>query len=319
MNQPKRPEVSIVIPLYNEQGSIERISSAVRTLMEGMKRTYEVLLVNDGSTDRSCDIIHDLAEQDSHIVGVHFSRNFGKEAALDAGLQNSKGQCIIFIDADMQHPPECIEEMINRWDDGFDVVNAVKKKRGQESQAYRLLSRAFNRIMSNATGDNFRGATDFKLIDRTVADALIECPERSRFFRGLVAWVGFKTTAIEFETAKRHDGDTKWSIWQLMKYSVANIISFSSFPLILVSWVGVITVFSGMILGIQTLYNYLAGNAVSGFTTVIMLLILLCGIILLSLGTISLYIAKIYDEQKARPLFVISTNTSSTKRRRTTP
>ena len=146
------------------------------------------------------------------------------------------------------------------------------------------------------------------MIDRNVAEALMQCPERTRFFRGLVAWVGFKTTSVEFDVAQRTAGDTKWSRWQLIKYSLTNIVSFSSFPLVLVTWVGVITVLLGAVLGVQTLFNYLSGNAVSGFTTVIMLLIFLCGIILLSLGTISLYIAKIYDEQKARPLYIIASS-----------
>jgi glycosyltransferase involved in cell wall biosynthesis len=304
----KSPTVSIVIPLFNEHDSIISICTAITTIMEKMQQPWELLLVNDGSTDNSAEIIHTLTDENEHFHGIHFSRNFGKEAALDAGLSNSIGDCIIFIDADMQHPPKCIEQMLQLWQQGYAVVNAQKKQRGKESMLYRWFSLSFNRIMSKVTGDDFQGATDFKLIDRSVADALLQCPERARFFRGLVAWVGFKSTSIEFDVAQRVAGDTKWSNWQLVKYSIGNIISFSSFPLIMVSWVGVITVLFGIILGIQTLFNFFSGNAISGFTTVIILLIFLCGVILLSLGIISLYIAKIYDEQKARPVFVIAQN-----------
>lgn len=313
MNTPDTPVISIVIPIYNEQGSIEQIFDQLNGLMTSHQHRWELLLVNDGSTDNSASIINQLADEHDNILSIHFSRNFGKEAALDAGLSNAIGDCIIFIDADMQHPPQCIEQMIDLWQQGFDVVNAVKKQRGQESWMHRSLAFIFNRIMTGATGENFQGASDFKLIDRKVADALIQCPERARFFRGLVAWVGFKTTAMEFDVAQRASGNTKWSRWQLIKYSMTNIVSFSSFPLVMVTWVGVITVLLGSALGIQTLYNYFSGNAISGFTTVIMLLILLCGIILLSLGTISLYIAKIYDEQKARPLYIIANTNKNAK------
>lgn len=306
MNTAENPVVSIVVPLYNEQESVNSMFNAIEAILQNRGQSWELLLVNDGSTDDSANIIEQLAQDNPEVEAIHFSRNFGKEAALDAGLNHAKGQCIVFIDGDMQHPPECIGQMLDLWQQGFDVVNAVKKQRGEESLLHRWLAFGFNRIMTGATGENFQGASDFKLIDRAVADALKACSERARFFRGLVAWVGFKTTEVEFDVAQRVAGDTKWSRWQLIKYSMTNIVSFSSFPLVLVTWVGLITVLLGGVLGIQTLYNYFSGNAVNGFTTVIMLLILLCGIILLSLGTISLYIAKIYDEQKARPVYIIA-------------
>ena len=306
MSNLNSPQVCVVIPLYNERENITNTVAVLTEVMSQSKKSYELLFINDGSTDGSGEVITTLADTNEHIRVIHFSRNFGKEAALDAGLGQSRGQCIIFIDADLQHPPELIIEMLSRWDEGYEVVNGVKRSRGGESGVYRVFSRLFNRIMSNATGEDFHGATDFKLIDRQVADALLECNERSRFFRGLVAWVGFKATNLEFDVVERQAGDSKWNIGQLLRYSVTNIVSFSSFPLLMVSWVGLITVLIGAVLGMQTLYNYFSGQAVSGFTTVIMLLLLLCGIILLSLGTISLYIAKIYDEQKARPLYIIA-------------
>ena len=308
MTNSSNPAVSLVVPLYNEQESIGRLFAALTDILDKRQQSWELLLVNDGSSDDAAAIIDALSDDHDHVHAIHFSRNFGKEAALDAGLVNAHGDCIIFIDADLQHPPQCIEQMLDKWQQGFDVVNAVKKQRGEEAIYHRWLAFVFNRIMTGATGEDFQGASDFKLIDRNVAEALMQCPERTRFFRGLVAWVGFKTTSVEFDVAQRTAGDTKWSRWQLIKYSLTNIVSFSSFPLVLVTWVGVITVLLGAVLGVQTLFNYLSGNAVSGFTTVIMLLIFLCGIILLSLGTISLYIAKIYDEQKARPLYIIASS-----------
>ena len=315
MNNSSNPTISVVVPLYNEQESIEPLFIALTNILEKRQQNWELLLVNDGSNDDSAAIIDILSDDNDHVHSIHFSRNFGKEAALDAGLVNAHGDCIIFIDADMQHPPLCIEQMLDKWLQGYDVVNGIKKQRGDVAFFHRGLAFVFNRIMTGATGENFQGASDFKLIDRCVAEALMQCSERVRFFRGLVAWVGFKTTSVEFDVVQRTAGNTKWSRSQLIKYSLTNIVSFSTFPLILVTWIGAITVFLGVILGVQTLYNYFSGIAFSGFTTVIMLLILLCGIILLSLGTISLYIAKIYDEQKARPLYIIA-DTSRDRRKR---
>lgn len=298
----------MVIPVFNEAPILERVLEELRNTLESVGNTYEIVVVNDGSTDSTEEILHKQAARHNHILSINFSRNFGKEAALSAGMTFSRGDCIIFMDSDLQHPPDLIPNMLEKWKQGYDVVNARKIIRGKESLHYRFFSHLFNCLMSKTIGTDFFGASDFKLVDRQVADALIGCPERNRFFRGLVSWVGFRSTHIDFEVRERQAGLTKWSIWNLLRYSIKNFMAFSSLPLQIVAYMGFATTGLGLVLLVQTLLNYLLGNAAIGFTTVIAIQILLGGMIISSLGVIALYIAKIYDEQKARPLFLVRQN-----------
>ena len=301
-------KISVVIPVFNEASILERVLEELRNTLDGVENSYEIVVVNDGSTDSTEEILHKQAAKYNHIVMINFSRNFGKEAALSAGMTFSRGDCIIFMDADLQHPPDLIPNMLEKWKQGYDVVNARKTIRERESLNYRLSSHLFNWFMSKAIGTDFSGASDFKLIDRQVANALICCPERNRFFRGLVSWVGFRTTHIDFKVGKRQAGSTKWSVWKLLRYSLSNFIAFSSLPLKMVAYIGFATTGLGLVLLIQTFLNYILGKSATGFTTVIIIQILLGGMILSSLGVIALYIAKMYDEQKARPLFLVREN-----------
>lgn len=307
------PEISVVMPVFNEGAGIEKMLNELKNVLTTTNRDYEIIVVNDGSTDETEKIISEKTKDDERIHLITFSRNFGKEAALEAGLEYNSGKCVIFIDGDLQHPPQLIADMIRLWDDGYDVVNAVKTRRKPDSYIHRFFAGTFNWILSHAVGSDFSGASDFKLIDRQVADAIIACPERNRFFRGLVAWVGFNTTNIAFDVENRRTGSSKWGVFNLMIYSITNIISFSSFPLVIISIIGFMMSSLGALLFLQTLYNYILGEAKTGFTTVISLQILLGGMILTGLGVMALYIAKIYDEQKSRPLFIINKRRSESR------
>ena len=298
-------EISVVVPVFNEGSSIERTLAAITDVLVETKRHYEIVVVDDGSRDGTGKIALEKSDGDAHIRVITFSRNFGKEAALEAGLEHSSGQCVVFIDGDLQHPPGLIADMIGLWDEGYDVVNAVKAERKSDTHLHRVFAGAFNRFMSYAVGSDFSGASDFKLIDRQVADAVMACQERNRFFRGLVAWVGFRTKNISFDVAERQTGSSKWNALGLARYTVNNIIEFSSLPLVILSIVGFVVAGLGALFFLQTLYNYLFGDAATGFTTVISLQILLGGMILAGLGVIALYIAKIYNEQKSRPLYIV--------------
>lgn len=300
------PEISVVVPVFNEGAVIEKMLEELKGVLAAINRDYEIIVVNDGSTDDTGNIAREIADGDERIHLITFSRNFGKEAALEAGLEFNSGKCVIFIDADFQHPPQLVADMIRLWEDGYDVVNAVKTRRKPDAYLHRIFADTFNRIMSYAVGSDFAGASDFKLIDRQVADAIIACRERNRFFRGLVAWVGFNTKNISFEVEDRQAGSSKWSTFNLARYFLNNVIAFSSFPLVIVSIIGFITAALGVLLFLQTLYNFFFGDAATGFTTVISLQILLGGMILAALGVVGLYIAKIYNEQKSRPLFIVS-------------
>lgn len=224
---------------------------------------------------------------------------------MAAGLAEARGRAVLLMDADLQHPPDLIPRMVELWDQGYDVVSAVKETRARESLLYRAMTGLFNKLMGGAAGGSFRGASDFKLLDRQVVDALASCPENTRFFRGLVTWVGFRTATIPFKVAERVAGTTKWSPFGLVRYSLRNLIAFSALPLKLVAAVGFGTlVFAGG-LAAQTLWRYLAGQALSGFTTVILLQLILGGLLLSGIGVIALYIAELYEEVKRRPVFLV--------------
>lgn len=299
------PDLSVIIPVYNEGPAIERTLDVVRDHLDKIGRSYEIVCVDDGSRDDSVDRLVALAGVDDRIRVVPLARNFGKEAAMAAGLSEAGGRALIFMDADLQHPPSVIERMVGLWSDGYDVVSAVKEARARESVFYRAMTWVFNALMTSAAPGQFRGASDFKLIDRQVVDALMQCPERNRFFRGLVNWVGFKTIEIPFTVAERVAGTTKWSVVGLVRYSIRNLIAFSALPLKMVSAVGFGTLIFAAGLGAQTLWRYLQGEALSGFTTVILLQLILGGLLLTSVGVIAIYVAVIYDEVKHRPMFLV--------------
>jgi dolichol-phosphate mannosyltransferase len=299
------PEVSIVLPMFNEAEIVERSVAEIVELMVGTGRSFEIVCVDDGSTDDTPAILDAISVADPRLVPVRFSRNFGKEAAMAAGLEVARGRAVVTLDADLQHPPGLIPEMLQRWDEGFEVVDAVKTDRGEESWLYKAAAQVFNRLMGGAIGGDLSGASDFKLLDRQVVDALLECPERNRFFRGLVAWAGFRVAQVRFEVAERAAGSSKMGSLPLIASSLRNLVAFSAVPLRVVAWIGFITVVAGAILAIQTLYMYLSGSAVSGFTTVILVIYWLCGLILASVGVVGFYLSNMYEEQKARPIFVI--------------
>lgn len=299
-------ELSIIVPAFNEAEALPRLVVEVGRVMAELRCSYEIVIVNDGSSDGTEACLSALSQtHPGTIMAVNLSRNFGKEAAMAAGLESARGQCLVFIDADLQHPPELLGRMHAEWRRGSDIVNAVKRKRANEPGLYVWLANAFNRLMTGMIGSDMSGASDYKLIDRQVADVLMECPERNRFFRGLVAWVGFDVANIEFDVQEREHGNSKWSLWSLVRYSVTNMVSFSSWPLRAVGMVGFVTAALGMLLLIQTLVRYAMGQAASGFTTVIATQLLLSGMLLTALGVISVYLSHMYEEQKQRPLFIV--------------
>ncbi|HTQ43719.1 MAG TPA: glycosyltransferase family 2 protein [Polyangiaceae bacterium] len=299
------PEISVVLPVYDEEETIGAAIDAIRRQLVALGASFEIVAVDDGSRDRTLENLEKLASADEHVRVVPLSRNFGKEAALAAGLDAAQGRAVIVMDADLQHPPELIPQLVSLWREGNEVVSAVKQSRGSEGLLYGAMSGLFNTMMGSAAGGSFRGASDFKLLDREVIDALAQCPERNRFFRGLVTWVGFRTAQLPFDVQKRAGGRTKWSGTGLIRYSMRNLIAFTALPLRLVATAGFVTLVLAAGLAVQTLWRYLSGRAVSGFTTVILLQLILGGLLLTSIGVIALYIAEIYAEVKERPMYLV--------------
>ena len=306
--------LSIVIPAYNEEKMIWKTTEVVSGIMEREKIPFELVFVNDGSRDQTWEMIEKAAEKNTHVTGIRFSRNFGKESAIFAGLANAEGDCIAVMDCDLQHPPETLVEMYRLWEQGYEVVEGVKRSRGKESVLHRASAGMFYKIMSKAVQIDMSRASDFKLMDRKAVEALLSMPERNAFFRALSSWVGYRTTSVEFDVQERTEGESKWSTWSLIKYAVRNIVGFSSAPLQMITVAGVLTLFFAIVLGIQSLVKYFCGHALEGFTTVILLLLIIGSLIMLSLGIIGIYIAKIYEEVKGRPRYFIARKISRKKK-----
>jgi dolichol-phosphate mannosyltransferase len=306
-------DLSIVLPIFNEREGLAATLERLHATLGRLPLHYEILCIDDGSTDGSGALLDELAATDATLVPIHFTRNFGKEAALQAGVERARGEAALFMDADLQHPPELIPEMVELWrEDGYEVVEARKRHRGGESLVYRGLAKLFGRLMDGATGGSMFGATDFKLLSRATLDALAGLPERHRFFRGLVHWIGFETICIEFDVDERADGRSSWTSLGLVRYALDALLSFTAAPLVWIALMGVATTAFGSVLGAIALYDWATGTAVDGFTTVILLLVVFSGLILSSLGTLSLYVARIFEEAKRRPLYVIRTEEKRT-------
>ncbi|MBR1392549.1 MAG: glycosyltransferase family 2 protein [Ruminococcus sp.] len=298
--------ISIIIPSYNEEGNVRHIAEVVSGIMNENYIPYELIFVNDGSSDRTWEILEQMAYEDDRIVAVNFSRNFGKESAIFAGLEQARGDAVVLMDCDLQHPPETIVEMYNIWkNNDVDVVEGRKADRGKENKAYRGFSLLFYKLINKASGLDMNAASDFKLLDRKAVDALLSMPERLTFFRAMSSWVGFKTEKVYFEVADREVGESKWTTKGLIKFAINNITSFTSAPMQIVTVFGVITFIISLILGITTLIQKIMGVSDAGFPTVIILQLLTSSIIMFSLGIIGFYISKIYEEIKNRPRYLI--------------
>ena len=298
--------ISVILPSYNEE---KMIATAAKTLSEIFDReniSFELLFVDDGSKDKTWEQIELVSKENSRVVGVHFSRNFGKEAAMFAGLEQAKGDCVAVIDCDLQHPPEKLVDMYKLWKEGYEVVEGVKEDRGEESKLHRFAANSFYSLISKATGMDMGSSSDFKLLDRKVVDTLNQMPERNVFFRALSFWVGFKKTSVSYCVQDRTEGESKWSTKSLIKYALTNISSFSSAPLHIVTVLGFIMLAIAVVFGAVSLYQKFTGVALGGFTTVILLLLFSSSIIMICLGIMGYYLAKIYDEIKGRPRFIVS-------------
>ena len=301
--------ISVILPAYNEEDNIEPAVKEISAVLESCGEDYELLFVSDGSTDSTYGKICALSENDRHVKGVEFSRNFGKEAAIFAGLTVSGGDAVIVMDRDLQHPVSVTPSMIEKWKAGAEVVEGIKNSRGKESIFHKMSAGIFYGIMSKLIKIDMSSSSDFKLLDRKAVDALLRLPESNTFFRALSFWIGFKTDKVYYDVEERRSGKSKWSTRGLMKYAINNATSFSTLPLKIVTAMGWIFIVFAIILGIQTLVRFFMGNSADGFTTVILLLLIIGGFMMLSLGIAGHYIARIYEEVKGRPRFIIRNTT----------
>lgn len=305
--------MTVVIPSYNEEANIERAVEVIGTVLKEASIEYELVFVSDGSKDKTFALVKELSEKDSHVQGIQFSRNFGKESAVFAGLEVAKGDCVAVIDCDLQHPPRTLVEMYKLWEEGYEVVEGIKSSRGKESLIHKMFVGIFYGIMSKLMKIDMNSTSDFKLLDRKVVEALLSLTEKNTFFRALSFWVGFKSTSVSFEVQERTAGESKWSFFGLVRYAISNTTSFTTAPLQFITFTGVVSIIFSIIVGVQTLIKYFMGTAVEGFTTVIILLLIIGGCIMVSLGIIGHYMARIYEEVKGRPRYIISECTGGLK------
>jgi glycosyltransferase involved in cell wall biosynthesis len=297
------PLVSVVTPIYNEGPGVDRFVERLGLVLHDT--TFELVLVDDGSSDDSWERIRERAAADERVRGIQLSRNFGKEAAVLAGLEHAEGDAVVVIDSDLQHPPSAIPAMLRLWQDGFQVVEAVKRNRTGQGLIGRLGGKLFNRAFTGLTQVDLVNATDFRLLSRTALDALLRLPEHSSFFRGTSNWIGFRRTTIEVDIDHREGGASRWTLRSLFRLAVNGLTSFTSAPLHLVTFVGLAFAAFAVLLGAQTLIRWVRGGSVAGFPTVILLLLVLGTFILLGLGVIGEYLARIHEEVRARPRYLV--------------
>lgn len=302
-------KISMVIPMYYEEKVAEECYRRVKNNLEKIENyTYEIIFINDGSKDKTLEILENIAQKDENVKIISFSRNFGHQAAVTAGLKEVSGDVIIIIDADMQDPPEIIPDMLKKWEEGYEVIYGKRSTREGES-AFKLLTAKMFYDTLNALSDVEipKNTGDFRLVDRKVVDTINSLPEHNKFLRGLFSWVGYKQYAYEYERKERFAGETKYPLKKMLKLAADGIISFSSKPLKIVGGLGIVSITISIIILIYALLSYfLKLNQLSaGWTSLIVAITFFAGVQLLSLWVISEYIARIYDEAKGRPQYIV--------------
>ena len=299
--------LTIIVPVLNEQRSIPLLERRLTLALETLGRPFDVIFVDDGSTDKTLAVLRELNARDPRFKTVSLSRNFGKEIAVAAGLKHATGDGVVIMDGDLQHPPETITEFVKRWDEGYEVVYGRRRGRDADSPIIRFTSRAFYRIFKAMSGTELPdGAGDFRLLDRKAVDALNRINERARFNKGLYAWIGFKSVGVPFDVEARHDGASRWKPRRLFAFAMDGFASFSTMPLKVWSYLGlIVSAFAFLYALVFLAKTLIFGIDQPGFPTMIISVMLLSGVQLISLGVIGDYLGRVYEEVKRRPLFLV--------------
>ena len=299
--------LSVVVPLYNEELNIDYLFERLLSVLERLKMKYEIVCVNDGSRDNTLERLVDYHRRNQAIKVINLSRNFGKEVALSAGLDYASGDAVVPIDADLQDPPELIEELVAKWQEGYEVVYATRRSRKGESWAKRFSANAFYRVIQKISHVSIpRDTGDFRLLDRRVVEAIKRTPERTRFMKGLFAWVGFKQASVLFDRPQRYQGKTSWNYWRLWNFAIDGITSFSFVPLKVWSYLGIlISMLSFIYATFLVIRTLILGIDVPGYASIMVAVLFLGGVQLVSLGIIGEYLGRVYEEVKGRPLYLV--------------
>lgn len=297
--------LSVIIPSYNEEDNISNTASVISGMLEENKIEYELIFVDDGSHDDSWQKIVEESKKNKSVRGLRFSRNFGKEGAIFAGLKSAKGDCCVVMDCDLQHPPKTILEMYEKWLGGAEVVEGKKRSRGEENSAYGGLSKLFYKLIRSASGIDMIDTSDFKLLDRKAVNALLELPERITFFRALSGWVGFETDTVWYDVAPRAYGERKWTTRMLLGYAIRNLSSFTGMPLYISTVLGLLIILAAVVIWVLLL----CGVNMGSFNAANAAMLFVGGLILETVGILSYYVSRIYEEIKNRPRYIISKTT----------
>ncbi len=298
------PQISVVVPVYNEMANLEVLYDALSATMQGVGRSYEVVFVDDGSSDSSFEVIKRLHDKDKRVRGYSFSRNFGHQTALFAGLSQSRGDLIISMDGDMQHPPEMIPELIAKYEEGYDIVNTKRIDAASTGWFKRLTSHWYYKML-NALSDVpiEPAAADFRLMNRKAVDALNSLPEAHRFTRGLVGWMGFRQAIVPYQAAARHAGSSKYTFFKMLRFGLDGIVSFSVKPLRIAFYTGFMVSIGALLYAVYAVVQHFTGSTVEGWTSILVSVLFIGGVTLLSLGVIGEYIARIFNEVRRRPMY----------------
>ena len=304
-NASRPPTISVVVPVHCEAAILSTALREIGAALEPLALDYEIIVIDDGSTDATWSVVAQCAASERRLRAIRLSRRFGKEAAVCAGLELARGAATIVMDGDLQHPPALIPAMVEAWRNGAEIVEAVKESRGDGDVVEAWRARLFYGLLRKLSGHDLDGASDFKLLSRPVLNAYLALKERNVFFRGMTHWLGFERVRLPFTVAPRQSGHSRWGIGSLVRLAVTAVTSFSSAPLHFITFLGGGFLLFALLLGIQTLYRKLTGSALDGFTTVILLVLIIGSVLMVGLGIIGEYIARIYDEVKARPRYVV--------------
>ncbi len=301
-----KKNVSLVIPLHNEEANIRILLAAIHQVFLGLPYNYTVLLIDDGSKDGSMRVVREMAAADDRINFISFSRNFGHQSALKAGYDHAKGECVISLDADMQHPPSLIPEMLQRWEEGYDVVYTIRGEEAQISPFKKRSSRQFYRLLNRISDVEIEeGTPDFRLVSRPVLNVLKDLNEYDLFFRGLIKWIGFKQIGIIYQQQKRVHGASKYTFKKMASFALQGITSFSIRPLYAAAYLGFIISLFSILYVPYVMFSYFTGNAISGWSSVLVTIAFFGGLQLMILGIIGVYLGKLFMQAKQRPQYII--------------
>lgn len=303
--------ISIVTPVYNEEDNVVFFHEEITKVMKTTGMDYELIYVNDGSRDRTDELIRELAEKDPHVRAITFARNFGHQTAITCGMDFARGDAVITMDGDMQHPPELIPLLLEKWKDGYDIVQTIRTSTEDSGFIKKITSAGYYKVINSISKTPVTpGGSDFRLMNRKSLDVFLRFREHARFIRGIVGGLGFKQTTIKFEAPARHAGVSKFSMNKMLHFAMDGILTNSTTPLRAAFYAGVVSGFIGILLILHVLYSYLVGNTVPGWATMTILIAFFGSANLVGLGIIGEYIGRIYEESKNRPLYWISGDTN---------